>query len=87
MAVLGKGEANGAISLLHAAGLGYGASLAIDLPLIVRLLDSPYKTQPDDQDDILGHTIRIWQDNGYTLPAGGFEILICIMHRCSTRTL
>ncbi len=69
MAVLGKGEANGAISLLHAAGLGYGASLAIDLPLIVRLLDSPYKTQPEDQDDILGHTVRIWKDNGYTLPA------------------
>ncbi len=70
MAVLGKGEANGAISLLHAAGLGYGASLAIDLPLIVRLLDSPYKTQPDDQDDVLGHTVRVWQDNGYPLPAG-----------------
>ncbi len=69
MAVLGKGEANGAISLLHAAGLGYGASLAIDLPLIVRLLDSPYKTQPEDKDDILGHTVRIWQDKGYTLPA------------------
>ena len=68
MAVLGKGEANGAISLLHAAGLGYGASLAIDLPLIVRLLDSPYKTQPEDKDDILGHTVRIWQDNGHTLP-------------------
>lgn len=69
MAVLGKGGANGAISLLHAAGLGYGASLAIDLPLIVRLLDSPYKTQPEDKDDILGHTVRIWQDNGHTLPA------------------
>jgi shikimate kinase len=68
LAVLGKGEANGAISLLHAAGLGYGASLAIDLPLIVRLLDSPYKTQPEDKDDILGHTVRIWQDNGHTLP-------------------
>ena len=69
MAVLGKGEANGAISLLHAAGLGYGASLAIDLPLIVRLLDSPYKTQPEDRDDVLGHTVRIWQANGHTLPA------------------
>lgn len=69
MAVLGKGEANGAISLLHAAGLGYGASLAIDLPLIVRLLDTPYKTEPDDQDDILGHTVSVWKENGYPLPA------------------
>lgn len=69
MAVLGKGEANGAISLLHAAGLGYGASLAIDLPLVVRLLDSPYKTPPEDDDDILGHTVRIWQESGHPLPA------------------
>ncbi len=29
MAVLGTGNANGGCSLLHAAGLGYGASLAL----------------------------------------------------------
>ena len=28
MAVLGKGTAHGACSLLHAAGTGYGASMA-----------------------------------------------------------
>jgi shikimate kinase len=39
MAVLGVGTANGSCSLLHAAGLGYGASLALDLPVKVRLLD------------------------------------------------
>ena len=43
MGILGTGKANGACSLLHAAGLGYGASLALDLPLAVRLLDTPWK--------------------------------------------
>ena len=32
MAVIGTGQAHGACSLLHAAGTGYGASIALDLP-------------------------------------------------------
>ena len=45
MAVLGKGQAHGACSLLHAAALGYGAAMALDLPVTVRLLDKPSKRE------------------------------------------
>ena len=48
MAVLGKGQAHGACSLLHAAALGYGASMALDLGIVVRLLDKPSKRTVED---------------------------------------
>ena len=53
MAVLGSGNANGGCSLLHAAGLGYGASLALDLPVKVRLLDKEPRRQLEDTDGLL----------------------------------
>ena len=48
MAVLGKGHAHGACSLLHAAGTGYGAAMALDLPVFVRLLDKPSTREVHD---------------------------------------
>ena len=45
MAVLGQGSAHGACSLLHAAGTGYGASIALDLPILVRVLDKKSKRE------------------------------------------
>ena len=61
MAVLGKGSANGGCSLLHAAGLGYGASVALDLPVKVRLLDKPSKRgPPDDPDGLLQAVLETW---------------------------
>ena len=51
MGVLGVGEAHGACSLLHAAGIGYGASLPIALNTKVALRDNPPKNDPDDPDD------------------------------------
>ena len=42
MAVLGRGKLT-ARSLLHAAALGYGAAMALDLHVTVRLLDKPSK--------------------------------------------
>ena len=53
MAVLGKGNAHGACSLLHAAALGYGANMALDLPMTVRLLDRPSKREVNDEDGVL----------------------------------
>ena len=50
MGVLGKGQAHGACSLLHAAALGYGAAMALDLSVIVRLLDKPSKRDVLDDD-------------------------------------
>ena len=52
MATIGTGRANGSCSLLHAAGIGYGASLALDLKVIVRLLDSPGRKEIDDPDEL-----------------------------------
>ena len=68
MAVLGSGKANGGCSLLHAAGLGYGASIGLDLPLAVRLLDRPSKRVLDDPDGLLPAIIDAWLAGGFKLP-------------------
>jgi shikimate kinase len=68
MAVLGSGNANGGCSLLHAAGLGYGASIGLDLPLAVRLLDRPSKRDVDDPDGLLPAIIDAWLAGGFKLP-------------------
>ncbi len=68
MARLGKGEANGACSLLHAAGIGYGASLALDLPVVVTLLDKPSRRELDDPDGLLEATVEAWKEAGHGLP-------------------
>jgi shikimate kinase len=70
MAVIGTGTSNGGCSLLHAAGLGYGASLALDLPVTVRLLDKQSKRVLDDPDDLLGTILQIWRDSNHPLPDG-----------------
>ena len=70
MAVLGKGEAHGACSLLHAAALGYGANIALDLPITVRLLDRPSKREVVDDDGVLDALMDAWNDAGHPLPDG-----------------
>ena len=52
MAVIGTGKAHGACSLLHAAGTGYGAAIALDLPVMVKALDKPSKRQLNDADAV-----------------------------------
>lgn len=68
MAVLGKGTAHGACSLLHAAGTGYGASMALNLPILVRLLDRKSKRDLHDDDGLLPHVIEAWKNAGHKLP-------------------
>ncbi len=70
MAVIGTGQAHGACSLLHAAGTGYGASIALDLPIIVKALDRPSKRQLEDSDDVLPAVVEAWVGNGLALPEG-----------------
>ena len=70
MAILGSGQSHGACSLLHAAGTGYGSSMALDLPVAVRLLDSPSKRDLEDPDGLLDSVIKIWVSSGYDLPNG-----------------
>ena len=70
MAVIGTGKAHGACSLLHAAGTGYGAAIALDLPVMVKALDKPSKRQLNDADDLLASVVDIWVENDLTLPNG-----------------
>ena len=70
MAVIGTGQAHGACSLLHAAGTGYGASIALDLPIIVKALDRPSKRQLEDSDGVLRAVVEAWVSNGLALPEG-----------------
>lgn len=70
MAVIGSGTSNGGCSLLHAAGLGYGASLALDLPVTVRLLDKESKRVLDDPDNLLGTILEVWTQSGHPKPEG-----------------
>lgn len=69
MAVIGEGVAHGACSLLHAAPLGYGASLALDMPVMARLRDSRPKGKPRDPHNLLDEVIEAWEDAGHPLPA------------------
>ena len=68
MAVLGQGSAHGACSLLHAAGTGYGASMALDLPILVRVLDKKSKRDVYDNDGLLPHIVAAWMEAGHELP-------------------
>ena len=68
MAVLGQGSAHGACSLLHAAGTGYGASMALDLPILVRVLDKKSKREVHDNDGLLPHIVAAWMAAGHELP-------------------
>ena len=70
LAVLGTGSANGACSLLHAAGLGYGASIGLDLPVAVRCLDKPSKREILDPDHLLPAVIDAWLSAEFPLPNG-----------------
>ena len=70
MAVIGTGQAHGACSLLHAAGTGYGASLSLDLPVIVKALDRPSKRELKDPDNLLSAVVDTWVENELPLPDG-----------------
>lgn len=73
MAVIGAGSANGACSLIHAAGIGYGASLGLDLPVNVRLLDAPPRRKVEDPDGLLEAVLNAWKDAGHPVPAEEFH--------------
>jgi len=68
MGVLGIGEANGAFSLLHAAGIGYGASMALNLKIKVALRDEPARNPPADSSELLPEIIGAWKDSGNKMP-------------------
>ncbi|MEE3269890.1 MAG: hypothetical protein VX204_02105 [Candidatus Thermoplasmatota archaeon] len=74
MSVLGTGTANGGISVLHAAGLGKGCSVAIDLQCEARLVKGG-NLPTDDHSGLLESVMRVWNDSGYPRFDGvGWEI-------------
>tara|TARA_B100000963_G_scaffold68262_1_gene56497 strand:+ start:165 stop:1061 length:897 start_codon:yes stop_codon:yes gene_type:complete len=70
MAVIGTGQAHGACSLLHAAGTGFGASISLDLPVIVKALDKPSKRVLRDSDNLLDAVLDAWTERDLPLPEG-----------------
>ena len=69
MAVLGKGIAHGACSLLHAAALGLGASLALDLNVVAMVRDDEPNNPPEDPDGLLDSIVEAWKKSGRKIPS------------------
>ena len=67
MKVLAEANANAAISILHALGLGKGCSIGINLKTTVRLVSEPQKVEGDFH-NLLQTIEDIWGENGYPLP-------------------
>jgi len=67
MTALGGGKANGAVSVLHAAGLGKGCSVGIQLSTEVSLISGPASV-PSDVHGILDSVMAVWIESGYPKP-------------------
>ena len=68
MAVLGRGEGYGGISVLHALGAGYGSTLSIAISTRVQLRDTPVKKEPEDPHGLLPAIVEAWTSSGQPLP-------------------
>ncbi|MED5159414.1 MAG: hypothetical protein VYD62_04270, partial [Candidatus Thermoplasmatota archaeon] len=67
MTVLGRGRANGGVSVLHAAGLGKGCSVGIELSTEVCLVTGQSSVSHDDH-GILDSVMAVWTESGYPRP-------------------
>ncbi len=67
MKVLGQGESNGAISILHALGLGRGCSIGIQLTTKVQIVEDPVDIE-DDKNGLLVAVEKCWRDRGLPIP-------------------
>jgi shikimate kinase len=65
--VLGQGESNGAISILHALGLGRGCSIGIQLTTKVQIVEDPVDIE-DDKNGLLVAVEKCWRDRGLPIP-------------------
>jgi shikimate kinase len=68
MAVLGRGEGHGGISILHALGAGYGAAASITLSTRVQLRDTPVKREPEDPHGLISTVVETWSGAGLPIP-------------------
>ena len=67
MTVLGRGSANGGVSVLHAAGLGKGCSIGIELSTEVSLVAGEAEVSSDEH-GILDSVMGVWIESGYPRP-------------------
>ena len=67
MKVLGEGESNGAISILHALGLGRGCSIGIQLTTKVQIVEDAVEIE-DDRNGLLAAVEKCWRDGGLPIP-------------------
>ena len=67
MKVLGQGESNGAISILHALGLGRGCSIGIQLTTKVQMVEDAVDIE-DDRNGLLVAVEKCWRDRGLPIP-------------------
>ena len=67
MNVLGEGRANGAISILHALGIGKGCSVGIQLATEVKLVDERLDVD-DDRHGLLDAIESCWKEEGLPIP-------------------
>ena len=67
MKVLGEGESNGAISILHALGLGRGCAIGIQLTTKVQMVEYPADIE-NDRNGLLAAVEKCWRDRGLPPP-------------------
>ena len=75
MTILGTGNANGGVSVLHALGLGRGCSIAIDMTTTVNIHDEALDVQ-DDYHGLLDAVLYCWGKRGLPIPnTMGWEVI------------
>ena len=67
MKVLGEGESKGAISILHALGMGRGCSIGIQLATKVQMVEDPVEIE-EDRNGLLSAVEKCWRDRGLPTP-------------------
>ena len=68
MKIIGRGSARGGISILHAAGLGKGCSVGVDLFTEVHLVDSEIVVEYD-RHGILDSVEKCWREENLPMPS------------------
>lgn len=68
MTILGVGNSNGAISILHALGAGKGCSVGIDIRTTVTLLDAEIDVDGDEH-GLLDAVATCWRSQGLPIPS------------------
>ncbi len=68
MKTIGRGSARGGISILHAAGLGRGCSIGVDLFTDVQIVDSEIVVEYD-RHGILESVEKCWREENLPIPS------------------